>query len=126
MKHFWLGLGLLLALLGVSVWGWYAVKQVHEPLGEAADQAAEAALREDWEGAAAQTSRAQELWDRHRETVAALTGHQAVEKTDGLLKQLDLYLALRDRIRFAAACRDLSDLTEAEREAQSLTWWNLF
>ncbi len=126
MRRFWLGLGVLGALLALGVWGWHTVQQVHEPLEALALAAGEAGIREDWDRAAELLDRTRDFWQEHRRVMASLTGHEAVEEADRLLAQLSLYLALEDRARFASTCRDLAVLADAQADAQSLTWWNLF
>lgn len=125
MKHFWMGLGLLLALAAASLGAWWAVERVYQPVCQEMDTASEAALSGDWTLAEEAAKQARDHWLRHRKSVAALTGHDAIEEIDGLFGLLPLYARLRDEAAWAETCRALADLAQAQAEAQRLTWWNL-
>lgn len=125
MKHFWMGLGLLLGLLGLSVWAGLVVEDIHAPLQRDLDAAAEAVLDGDWAEGTALAEKARAGWEQDRNTIAALSSHAAIEEMDRLFRQLAGYARAKDPVVFATVCRDLASLAAATTEAQKLTWWNL-
>ena len=125
MKHFWFGAGLLAALLALSLWTMGFLEDIHEPIRQDLDAAAEAVLSGDWNRGRALANQAEDAWEQKRNLIAALSSHLAIEEIDSLFRQLSVYARSGDPIVYAAACRELACLTAAASEAHQLTWWNL-
>ena len=125
MKHFWIGLGVILGLVAVSLWGWWTLERIHQPVHDALDAAAEAVLAEDWDRASALAHQARAGWEKHQKTAAALTGHETIEEMDRQFDLLDLFRQLRDKDAFAETALTLANLAETAAQSQRLTWWNL-
>lgn len=125
MKHFWVGIALLAALLGLSLWVMWFLTDIHEPIRQDLDDAAEAVLSGDWDRGRDLAAQAEAAWEQKRNLIAALSSHLAIEEIDSLFRQLSVYARSGDPIVYAAACRELACLTDAASEAHQLTWWNL-
>lgn len=125
MKRLWVGIGLLLLLMGVGVFTAGAMKNVHTPVSQLLEQASEAALDEDWESAERLSSDAQRQWQKHWRATAAVADHEPMEEIDSLFAEITVYLRSREDVHFAASCQNLSRLVKAVGEAHTINWWNL-
>ena len=125
MKRSWLGLGLLLILLGLGVGSTWAMVRLHEPVEEYLKKAAVCALEEDWEQADVFFRRAQGEWERFEHLRACFADHTPVEEIDGEFEMLDVYRLARENSAFAAGCMELARKTAAVGEAHEFVWWNL-
>ena len=91
----------------------------------ALEQAAEAALSEDWETAEALAEQTGVRWVQHRKRAAAFADHEPMEEIDALFAQLEVYRSAQDAVSFAAVCKLLSCQLQALGDAHIPTWWNL-
>ena len=94
MKHFWFGAGLLAALLALSLWTMGFLEDIHEPIRQDLDAAAEAVLSGDWNRGRALANQAEDAWEQKRNLIAALSSHLAIEEIDSLFRQLSVYARL--------------------------------
>lgn len=120
-----IGAWLLLILLLVGLISSWGMVRFSDPIGEAADQAASAALREDWKEAETLANQARDRWQKYWGFCAAFADHGPMENINGLFAQLEVYARSRDAQNFAAVCAQLSQDAKAIGEAHSLKWWNL-
>lgn len=125
MRRLWLGVALLLLLFGIGLWAAATMDNIHQPIAALLDQAAEAALHEDWETAAALALDARGEWEDHWSMTAAVADHNPMDEIDGLFAQLPVFAREEEKADFAATCAQLSQLTQAMGNAHSLNWWNL-
>lgn len=125
MKRLWLGIILLAALLAAGIGITIAMDEIHEPISEALEDAAEAALEQNWEVAGRCFARAERQWQKHRKLSAAVADHAPMEDISAWFARLEVHYELRNAGDFAAGCMYLSELTEAMGEAHSFNWWNL-
>ena len=125
MKQFWLGLGLLVAMLVSGIWVTGKMERIHEPAAAKLRQAAQYALAEDWESTGQITKQARKSWEENRRLTAAIVNHEPMDEIDALFAQLEVYERSRDRISCSAACARLSELLDALHQEQGFTWWNL-
>ena len=125
MKRSWIGLGLLLVLLAVSLLATWAMGQIHEPIAVLLQQAAERTMLGDWDSADRFFQSAREGWDSHAHLRASLADHSPVEEIDALFAQLSVYCAAREEVAFSAGCMELSEKVTAVGEAHGLVWWNI-
>ncbi len=125
MKRCRVGAWLLAALLVIGLLSSWAMVKCCEPVGNAAAEAAAAALREDWDNAEALVGQARAQWKKYWGFCAAFADHEPMEDINGLFAQLEVYAQSRDPQNFAAVCAQLSEDTKAIGEAHSLKWWNL-
>ena len=125
MKRGWIGFALMVLLLAGSGFSAWTMARQHIPLGQCMEQAAEAALSEDWETAEALAEQTGVRWVQHRKRAAAFADHEPMEEIDALFAQLEVYRSAQDAVSFAAVCKLLSCQLQALGDAHIPTWWNL-
>lgn len=125
MKRLYIGIGLLVAILAVGIFLTGAFSALHDPLAKKMDQAAAAAMAENWDDAAKMAAQAQADWARIRNFTAAVADHEPLEEVDSLFAQLEVLVCAKDAKEFAMVCARLSTLATALARSQSVTWWNL-
>lgn len=125
MNRFWIGLGLLLALLGVGLWAMFTMDSIHSSVSEDLRQSAEAAQAENWAQADDLARSAEDQWEEHWHFSAAMADHTALDEIDSIFAQTRVYRENRQATDYAAACARLAQLIEALRESHNLSWWNL-
>ena len=113
--------GLLLATMGISV----HMRRVHTPIAEQLQQAAEAALVEDWQTAVKLSEQARKAWERNWRATAVFADQTPMDELDGLFAELQVYGRLRAAEHFAATCVHLAKLSEAMADSHHPGWWNL-
>ena len=64
MKRFWLGLGILAALLILGFWVQHSSKDLHKPVVDALKKAQSSAVAEDWEQTEKMVEQAEKHWHR--------------------------------------------------------------
>lgn len=125
MKRGWLGAGLLAALLLVGVFLQYAMDLIHGPCAQKLEQAAQAALLEDWDSAQDLSRQAAEGWKKGYGITAAVADHAPMDEVDMMYAQLEVYARQKERVHFAATCRSLATLTKAVAEVHRFSLRNL-
>jgi len=125
MSRFWLGIGLLVIFLALSIGVAVALDAVHQPIAQSLDAAAEQSLAGDPEGAVMLAREAETRWQRYWRATAAVASHTPMDEIDGLFAQLFVYARQGRTVEFAAGCARLASLIRAIAEAQSFQWWNL-
>ena len=125
MKRLWIGVVLLILLLGLGIGTTLFAVRSHEDISGQLRLASEAALEGKWEEAETLFKSAKEKWEAQRHITAAIADHEPMEEIDDLFSQLEIYLLTRQQISFSACCRSLSVLTNAIGEAHALNWWSL-
>ena len=125
MKRFWIGIGLLAAVLVVGIWAGSRMQQVHTPCAEDLERAAACAMAEDWAAASALTNRAKQLWQNNRHTSAAIASHQPLDEIDALFEELEIYRAREETAAYCASCLYLSERVRDLGQSFRISWWNL-
>lgn len=125
MKRLWIGIGILIILLGLGIGTTVFAVRTHSGISQALKQASESALRGKWEEARQFSLNAKAKWDACRDITAAIADHEPMEQIDDLFSQLDIYLLTRQQIPFSTCCASLGVLTEAIGEAHAINWWSL-
>lgn len=125
MRRFWLGVGLLLGLLGLGIAVGSAMAGWHKPIAKKLEQAA-AVCGEDWQQAQALADSAKEDWERCRTMTAMAADHEPMDEVEMLLAELSVYANARDDVHFRATCAQAAQLIEAVAQAHSLTWENFW
>ena len=125
MKRCWFGFGLLLILLGSSIWVTWHMDKTHTPMADTVEEAAQRALSGDWGNALALGQQAQDLWEQGWNISAAFADHEPMEEINGLFSQLKIYGQNRDPLGFAVVCAQLKESLEAMGDAHGFVWWNL-
>lgn len=125
MSRFWIGVTLLGVFLFLGLWVAWAMNDIHEPICQSLEQAADAALAGDLETGAALASDAKNTWDRHWRGTASAADHAPMDDIDSLFAQVQIYAQAGKTADFAAGCGRLAKLIAAIGEAHSPGWWNL-
>ncbi len=125
MKRLWIGIVILALLLAGGYLIRTALISIHTPIALDLEQAAEAALREDWATALRLARVATDRWNRYHRFTAAFADHNPMDELDGLFAQLPVYAQQRENPHFSATCKQLSFLATAIAESHRLSWWNL-
>lgn len=125
MKRCYVGAAVLLLLLGLGLLSSRWMDRFHTELSQNAEQAAEAALAEDWETALSLTRRARKTWEARRDFAAILADHAPLEEVDTLFSLLEAGGIAGDPVAYAEVCTRLSGVLEALAEDQELSWANL-
>jgi len=125
MKRFWIGIGLLAAVLAAGLWAGNRLRQAHLPCAEDLEQAAACAMAEDWAEASALTDRAKQSWQKNWRISAAITNHQPMDEIDALFEELEVYRAREETAAYCAACLYLSERVRDLSNSFRVSWWNL-
>ena len=108
MRRLWIGVILLCVLLAGGVGMLLYSHHFYRSFSDTLEQAADAALAEDWTAAQAHAHDAEQHWLRHRRFLASFTDHEPVEEIALLLSRLALFEKARLSVDFADTCRSLS------------------
>lgn len=125
MKRMWIGMGILLVILAISLTVAWVVEQVQKPITETLTLAADCAGTGNWEEAETLCREAKSRWDKHWHFDAAVADHEPMEEIDALFAELEVFCHLGEAEDFASLCARLSRLTQAMADAHKLNWWNL-
>lgn len=125
MARFWIGIGLLAVFLTLGIWVTVAMEDIHEPLAQLLNEAAEEALEGDMEDAAELADQAHRRWEHYRKGTASVADHMPMDEIDGLFAQVQTFARAGRAEDFAAGCARLAKLVGAMSEAHGLGWWNL-
>lgn len=125
MRRLWVGVLLLLVLMGIGIFTAWTMEKTHKPVAQMLEQAAQAAMMKDWEKAERLCNDARTQWEKHWKMTAAVADHEPMEEVDSLFAEIKVYLYSKEDVHFAAVCRNLSRLVEAVGEAHTINWWNL-
>lgn len=125
MKRLWIGVIILVLLLGAGIGTTVFAVRTHCSISQKLAQASEAALRGKWEEACSVSLDAKKQWETMRHGTAAIADHEPMEEIDDLFSQMDIYLLTRQQIPFASCCASLSVLTNAIGESHAINWWSL-
>ena len=125
MKRCWLGVGILLVLLGLSLWVTAKMADIHEPLSVTVEEAGEAAQTGDWARAETLATDARSLWYQNRPFTASVADHAPMDEIDALFARLPVAARNGDGAEFADLCARLSVLLHAMAEGHQALWWNV-
>lgn len=125
MKRCWIGAAFLLVLLIVSLLTTWAMEEIHEPMEENLEQAAESALLGDWKSASRAFREARDAWEEWAHFRACLADHTPIEEIEAAFASAQVYGLTRSKTSFAASCRELAKKAAAMGEAHGLGWWNI-
>lgn len=125
MKRSWMGLGLLAIMLAIGLLFSCSMEKRHQPIAAALDQAADCALRAQWEQAAALSEKAQQQWEAYNTMRSFLFSHAPLEEADAAFAELSVYLQTRETVAFASLCRKLASDIRAMGSASGLSFENL-
>lgn len=124
MRRFVIAVSMLLALLALGCGITWAMARVHRPMARQLEQAAAAAMAEDWENALALSDEAWRAWQKWRRFTASVADHTPMDEAEGLFAQLQTFAQARERVHFAATCNQLARLADAMADSHDPAWWN--
>ena len=125
MKRLWLGLCLLAVLLSGCIFVHTTLHKIYAPMVQQLEEAAEAALQQDWPTALDALQHAAVRWKKFHHLTAAFADHTPMDEIDSLFRELQVYAVTRENPHFSAACAQLRFLAAAVVEAHQFSWWNL-
>lgn len=125
MKRCWLGLGLLVALLGLGIWENLQIPALTKPIARQLDEAAQLAMAGAWEAAAGKSGDAKGQWQECWDLLASTTHHGPMEEIDSLLAKAELLLQSRSAEDFSACCARLAEMIRALGESHVVNLRNL-
>lgn len=125
MTRFWISLLILALLLGGGFLIHHAIRFIHEPIAQDLEQAAHAAMQEDWSSALHLARRASARWHQFHHLTAAFADHTPMDELDQLFAQLPVFAHERENPHFSVTCQELSSLARAMAESHRFSWWNL-
>ena len=126
MKRSWIGFGLLVVILVISLLTTSLMTRMHEQIALDLRQSSECALLGEWEDVRLFLNRAREHWEKQAHIRSCLMDHTPAEEMDASFDALDIYRQAKDPTAYRAACAVLVSRMEALAEAHTLTWWNIF
>ena len=118
------GLLLLVLLLG-SLGAAALMENLHSPISELLDLAADLAA-EDLPGAVALARQAKAAWEKAEPLSACFADHNPMEEMNQEFARLEIFAREEEPLAFAAACGSLAEKMQAMGDAHSLQWRNLF
>lgn len=124
-RRFWYGLGILVLFLALGLWAAWGMENMHVPVTNRLEQAAQAALNGELDKGVALAEQAEDLWEKRRNLTAAMADHGPMEEIDSLFSQTRIYAESGSIMDFAAYCSRIAKLVEAVGEAHGLNWQNL-
>ena len=123
MKRFFIGAGLLIALLSGGILSSAWLGRNFEPLPPMLEQAAAAAEEGAWDRAVRLADRAEQRWQELWKITAVFVDHAPMEQIDTLFAQLKVCEGSQPD--FAKLSARLARELEALSEIHSPAWWNL-
>ena len=124
MKKLWVGVVILVLLLGMGIGSAMLMQHIHSDLATRLEQAADQSVT-DWEQAKALAESAKASWEQHRHWIAALMDHEPLEEITNLFDQLSLCQHYGDRKEFSSVCLRIAGICSVLEESHSPYWWNL-
>ena len=118
------GLLLLVLLLG-SLGAAALMENLHSPISELLDLAADLAA-EDLPGAVALARQAKAAWEEAEPLSACFADHNPMEEMNQEFARLEIFAREEEPLAFAAACGSLAEKMQAMGDAHSLQWRNIF
>lgn len=125
-KRFYLGLVILLVLLGLGIGTAEGMKALHAPVEQLLSQAADLAETGSLAEAFPLAQRAYTRWQRFHSVTASLADHSPMDDTDTLFQEMLVYGQMEELPHFVAACRELTVMTQAMYDAHVFSVKNIF
>ena len=124
-KRFYLGLVILLVLLGLGIGAAAGMRAIHGPVEDLLDRAAALAQADDLESALPLASQAYLCWQKNHSITASLADHSPMDDTDTLFQEMLVYGQTGELPHFIACCRQLTVMVEAMYDAHAFSVRNL-
>ena len=124
-KRFYLGLVILIVLLGLGIGTAAGMKAIHRPIENLLNQAAELAVNDRFEEALPIAREAYRRWQKNHSITASLADHSPMDDTNTLFQEMLVYGQAEEIPHFAACCRELTVMMEAIYDAHAFSLKNL-
>ena len=125
MKHLWIALGLLAAVLLCSFCSVQVLSRSTEAVSASLSQAQEHAQRGDYAAAAQQVSRAQELWEEAEAPLGVLLHHEETDEIRFQLAALSAAANPQEPEDFLCRCAELLARLEHLKELDRPRYYNI-
>lgn len=125
MKRLWIGVILLVVLLGIGLGLLWGSCVFFKDFCNDLEQADTLALAGNWPAAREKAAKSQALWEQFHDFWSSFTDHEPMEQVENLFSQLDLYGTQQSEVDFSAVCRSLIHIARAIEESHSLRWWSI-
>ena len=125
MKRLWLGLTLLLSLLGLCVLISVRAAVLCLPAAQWAEEASRACIAGEPARAQVCLEQAHGIWTSHRQQIALWADHTPMEQAELLWQQAGAFLRSDEPGEAASVCAALAGLLRSICDAQQLSWQNL-
>ena len=125
MKRCWIGVGLLVCLLGLGIFSSWKMERSHAPMAEDLKQAGAWAEAGHWDMAENYVNQAKQKWEDHWGFGASFSDHEPMERVNILFSQLEACGRRREIVSYCLLCAQLQEEFEAMGEAHRFVWWNL-
>ena len=124
-KRFYLGIVILLVLLGLGIGASAGMKAIHQPVEKLLEQAATLAQAENMESALPLANKAYARWETLHSITASFADHSPMDDTDTLFQEMLVYGQMEEIPHFIACCRQLVIMTQAMYDAHAFSLKNL-
>ena len=124
-KRFYLGLVILLVLLGLGIGASAGIKAIHAPVENLLSRAADLAMEENLKEALPLAHKAYARWIKYHSITASLADHSPMDDTNTLFQEMLVYGQMEEIPHFAACCRELVVMVEAMYDAHAFSAKNL-
>ena len=121
-RRFYIGVGLLLAILFLGLLTGWVMEKKQLPTAELLEQAAQT---EDFQSGVQLARQAKDKWRKQWKAVAAAADHTPMDEIDTLFAEMEVFAREEEQVHFSACCRQLASLLRAVAEAHRLSWWNV-
>ena len=125
MKHFWLGIAILAALLALCLFTTSALRACASGTARTLLQAEQACLAGDDVKTLALSRQAQQQWEAHETLLGAILCHDETDAVREEFAQLLSYAATSSRKEYLCSCSQLIDLLDHLPRTERLSLHNL-
>lgn len=125
MKHLALGIGILAALLALSLWAMATLDRTAGQVTELLESAWEQASSGSYDQAAEDANRAQAIWEKSYGLAASMVDHERLDKISQGFTDLEAWDSLAQREEFSRQCLALADLVCSMAEAEQPYYYNI-
>ena len=124
--RFYLGLVILLVLLGLGIAASVGIRAIHQPVETLLTQAANLAMADNLEEALPLARKAYKTWQKTHSFTASLADHSPMDETNTLFQEMLVYGQMEEVPHFIASCRELTVMVQAIYDAHAFSLKNLF
>ena len=124
-RRFYIGIGILLAMLLLGLFVGWGISRSQEPTAQALEKASQVTDSGDFDTGIRLAKEAKSAWQAGWRGVAAIADHTPMDEIDSLFEEMEVYIRTGEDVHFSACCAQLSSMIRAVSDAHQLNWWNL-